>query len=107
MDPEPAFNILPDGDPSYALTGSSHAFFDGDDENSSNQPPLFAHEAVGMLDPVSYGEDIVEDARCHSSHSEDKDIDLDSIDVNDPTLERFPSNREAIIDTVRKLETGE
>jgi hypothetical protein len=104
-DAEPLFNILPDDDPSYALTGSSHAFFDGDDENSSNQPPLFAHEAVGMLDDDSYA-DVVEDARRHSSHVEDEDIDLDNIDVNDPTLERFPSNREAIIDTVRKLETG-
>ncbi|KAK3302101.1 uncharacterized protein B0T15DRAFT_541953, partial [Chaetomium strumarium] len=33
-------------------------------------------------------------------------IDPDTIDPNDPTLERFPSNREEIIDTVRKLETG-
>lgn len=34
------------------------------------------------------------------------EYDTDNIDLNDPTLERFPSNREEIIDTVRKLEGG-
>lgn len=33
-------------------------------------------------------------------------LDEENIDINDPTLERFPSNRDEIIDTVRKLETG-
>jgi hypothetical protein len=34
------------------------------------------------------------------------EYDPDNIDLNDPTLERFPSNREEIIDVVRKLEGG-
>lgn len=34
------------------------------------------------------------------------EYDPDNIDPNDPTLERFPSNREEIIDAVRKLEGG-
>jgi len=71
----------------------------------SNQPPLFAHEALGMYDDAS--NDVVEDHHRDSKVLEDEDIDQDDIDVNDPTLERFPSNREDIIDTVRKLETGE
>ncbi|KAK0623512.1 hypothetical protein B0T14DRAFT_494978 [Immersiella caudata] len=103
---KPEFNILLDDDPSYALTGSSHDFHDNENESSSAQPPLFAHEAVGMFDDVSYGDDVVEDFRRGSRAFEGEDIDQDNIDVNDPTLERFPSNREAIIDTVRKLETG-
>jgi len=50
--------------------------------------------------------DAIEDHHADARAPDDEDLDLDSIDVNDPTLERFPSKREEIIDTVRKLETG-
>ena len=59
-----------------------------------------------MFDDVLYADNVVEDTRRNSRVFEEEDIDQDNIDVNDPTLERFPSNREAIIDTVLKLETG-
>ncbi|KAK4176095.1 hypothetical protein QBC36DRAFT_330058 [Triangularia setosa] len=65
--------------------------------------PLFPHECPS---PPAPG-DAVER---HENRDEDRspidDIDPDHIDLNDPTLERFPSNREGIIDTVRKLETS-
>ena len=39
-------------------------------------------------------------------HRHTRDYDPDDLDLNDPTLERFPSNREEIFDTVRRIETG-
>lgn len=42
----------------------------------------------------------------HAQTHPSDDVDLDDIDLNDPTLERFPSNREGIMNTVRKLESG-
>ena len=77
-----------------------------DDDDVGDRPPLFAHECVGM-----YNAEELEAP--NKSPEEDKDgdapaeeVDPDGIDMNDPTLERFPSNREGIMDTVRKLETG-
>lgn len=79
---------------------------------SENKAPLFAHECVGMelyegddapdpLDDEHYNNEYEEDRRPSTVYDDDEEIDL-----NDPTLERFPSNREEIIDTVRKLEGG-
>lgn len=58
-----------------------------------------------------YGEEpsitiVSEDVDQDNEIREEDLLDEESIDINDPTLERFPSNREEIIDTVRKLETG-
>lgn len=68
-----------------------------------NKAPLFAHECIGMYE----GEEIPEP---HDEHDDDRgpgsDYDPDEYDLNDPTLERFPSNRDDIIDAVRKLEGG-
>lgn len=66
--------------------------------------PLFAHECVGM-------HQIGGDTERHGSRDHDDDTSADycdsyTIDPNDPTLERFPSNWEEIADTVRKLEGG-
>ncbi|KAB5570647.1 hypothetical protein GE09DRAFT_1218069 [Coniochaeta sp. 2T2.1] len=77
-----------------------------------NKAPLFAHECVGMelyegddpidpLDEEQHSPEYEEDRRPSTVYDADEDIDL-----NDPTLEKFPSNREEIIDTVRKLEGG-
>lgn len=86
----------------------------GFDEPSvpDNKPPLFAHECVGMelyegedvrdpLDDEHHGGEYEDDRRPSTVYDDDEDIDL-----NDPTLVRFPSNRDEIIDTVRKLEGG-
>lgn len=58
-----------------------------------------------------YGEEpsitiVSEDVDQDNEIREETPLDEEDIDINDPTLERFPSNREEIIDTVRKLETG-
>lgn len=58
-----------------------------------------------------YGEEpsitiVSEDVDQDNEIREESPLDEENIDINDPTLERFPSNRDEIIDTVRKLETG-
>ena len=86
----------------------------GFDEPSvpENKTPLFAHECVGM---ELYEDDGAPDAHGEEHHSDDYEEDRrpstvyddeEDIDLNDPTLEKFPSNRDEIIDTVRKLEGG-
>lgn len=71
----------------------------------SNEPepvPLFAHECAGLYedDDISGAMDVEEsdtsNIRPHEHHE----------DFEDPTLERFPSNKDEIISTVRKVETG-
>lgn len=47
-----------------------------------------------------------QDSHGPGKHGRGDHIDADGTDLNDPTLERFPSNWEEIVDTVRKLEGG-
>ncbi|KAK3944672.1 hypothetical protein QBC46DRAFT_337359 [Diplogelasinospora grovesii] len=78
---------------------------DDRDDHGDHKPPLFSHECIGMYNP----EEVHEGDEYEENHEQEVVADEfgpDDIDVNDPTLERFPSNREEIIDTVRKLETG-
>ncbi|KAL2128008.1 hypothetical protein VTI74DRAFT_9854 [Chaetomium olivicolor] len=84
----------------------------GDDQEGyiADKSPLFAHECAGMYNPeetgeVDFGEEEEEEEEAYPAAAVE-DIDYDKVDLNDPTLERFPSNREEIMDAVRKLETG-
>jgi hypothetical protein len=71
----------------------------------ADKSPLFAHECLGMYEPdVENGEEEEDDEPPYGPPVED--IDPKKIDLNDPTLERFPSDRDDIIEAVRKLETG-
>lgn len=56
---------------------------------------------VPVDDEENHTSEYAEDRRPSTVYDYDEDIDL-----NDPTLVKFPSNREDIIDTVRKLEGG-
>ncbi|KAK4190341.1 hypothetical protein QBC35DRAFT_378029 [Podospora australis] len=72
-----------------------------------HKPPLFAHELAGVPSPDGeIREPELEEEHYHADRSPIEDIDPDEVDLNDPTLERFPSNREEIIEKVRKLETS-
>lgn len=72
--------------------------------------PLFAHECTGMYEGMN-GDNVV---RVPDNHSEFKEgeqsrgleYDVDKIDLNDPAIEKFPSDREAIISAVQKIKTG-
>ncbi|KAK7435381.1 hypothetical protein Landi51_13057 [Colletotrichum acutatum] len=77
---------------------------DPKEEDSDDCPaPLFAHEALGPYEPSADDEDEV--AKDYDHHGT-VEYDVDTYDLNDPTLERWPSNRDGIIDAVRKVETG-
>ena len=71
------------------------------------QPPLFAHESVGAYD---FGEAANEDSEKRSpsisSRPRSFDFSLADLDLNDPTIEKFPSNRSAVMDTLRKLRSS-
>ncbi|KAH6687180.1 hypothetical protein F5X68DRAFT_152660 [Plectosphaerella plurivora] len=94
----------PEGVPSFKNVLVTPA----DDEDEG--PPLFSHECPGA---VEFGDDDDEPPRSplleqeERSHHGSVDYDLDKYDLNDPTLERWPSNdRRSIYDAVRKVETG-
>ncbi|KAK0711123.1 hypothetical protein B0H67DRAFT_555155 [Lasiosphaeris hirsuta] len=107
VEPVVGFRILSDDSSPFGTTAQNESFLGDQDELMEHKAPLFAHECIGM-----YNDD--EDSRANDFHDSDHseirvaedDVDPDKIDVNDPTLEPFPSNREEIINTVRKLETG-
>lgn len=72
----------------------------------SNDPepvPLFAHECAGL-----YEDDEIPGAEEAAKADKTNGFDHERYteDFDDPTLERFPSNKDEIISTVRKVETG-
>ena len=73
-------------------------------EETHDGPPMFAYECVGV-----YQNETVPHEDLHApehDRSGGVDYDLDDFDLKDPTLERFPSNRDEILETVRRIETG-
>ncbi|AEO69329.1 uncharacterized protein THITE_2119606 [Thermothielavioides terrestris NRRL 8126] len=82
-------------------------FLDDQEEFIADKSPLFAHECVGLYEPeeaAGEADVAVEESARHVLSV--KDLNPDDFDLNDPTLERFPSNRQDIMNAVRKLETG-
>ncbi|KAL0931821.1 uncharacterized protein CTRU02_212774 [Colletotrichum truncatum] len=71
------------------------------DLTDDGPPPLFTHEALGPYEPPDDEDDIDE-----TDHHGTVDYDVDKYDLNDPALERLPSNRDGIMEAVRKVETG-
>lgn len=102
LDPPPG-----EGRPFEVQPGGGE-FSDDQDGYIADKSPLFAHERVGLDESDDEREDEYEEEEYESApySAAIEDIDPDSVDLNDPTLERFPSNREDIMDAVRKLETG-
>ncbi|CAF3464966.1 unnamed protein product [Fusarium graminearum] len=82
---------------------------DSKDESEEMKMPLFAHECLGAYD---FGEDAEHDNTPNAISSpgqtskvktmHDKTAELD---VNDPTLESFPSDRGSILGTIRSIQT--
>lgn len=70
--------------------------------NDQDPVPLFAHECAGL-----YEDDEIPGAdEQGQSSSSGRPYEDDKEDYDDPTLERFPSTRDEIMSTVRKVETG-
>lgn len=71
----------------------------------SNDPdpvPLFAHECVGLYEDDEIPGVDEQDLNAHNGHFFKDGTE----DFNDPTLEKFPSTRDGIMSTVRKVESG-
>lgn len=69
--------------------------------------PLFAHECLGAYD---FGEEsdsapIAVNSPGQGSRAKSKHGESSDIDVNDPTLETFPSDRGSILDAIRTIQT--
>ncbi|KAH6624934.1 hypothetical protein B0J18DRAFT_429717 [Chaetomium sp. MPI-SDFR-AT-0129] len=100
LDPPPGERSLAEIQP------RDYEFHRGHDEYIADKSPLFAHERAGM-----YQSDEEEEEE-ESPEEESPDVvpqgysEPQKVDFDDPTLERFPSDREEIIDAVRHLSTG-
>ena len=80
-----------------------------DDEHLGLKTPLFAHESFGAYQVVDDGFDHETHgkvAKSPDSRRSLSDYDGEGIDIDDPTLERFPSDRSSVLDTLRKIQSG-
>lgn len=72
--------------------------------------PLFAHECLGaydfMADDRTDSVDIAEAENRRQSRERSKDYTVDEIDLNDPSIEKFPSNRSSVFDSLRKIQSS-
>ncbi|PHH90877.1 hypothetical protein CDD83_2382 [Cordyceps sp. RAO-2017] len=76
--------------------------YDGEDWKS----PLFAHEAFGEAGPADAGSDHDPQDLASKSPVLNYSFGDDYVDADDPTLERFPSERSSVLDTLRKLQSS-
>ncbi|KAG6035527.1 hypothetical protein E4U19_004394 [Claviceps sp. Clav32 group G5] len=76
-------------------------------------PPLFAHESFGNYEFIEHeidqNDDMETGQRSSSLLSNGGgsvgDI-VDDVDIDDPTLEKFPSDKESVLDTLRKIQSS-
>ncbi|VUC22052.1 unnamed protein product [Clonostachys rosea] len=72
--------------------------------------PLFAHESFGayeFLADDALDHDQVDDAPSpHRLRKESKDYSVEEVDINDPTIESFPSDRSSVMDALRKIQSS-
>lgn len=75
------------------------------DEPDDLKAPLFAHECLGAY---NFAEDESEEdypSIPMRRYVESKSAEYSDVDLNDPTIERFPSDRSSIIDAIRTIQT--
>lgn len=76
----------------------------GDAENLKT--PLFAHECFGAYEFADISDHELDEGEISRRQSRPKSKDLDTeFDVNDPTIEAFPSDRTSILDALRTIQT--
>lgn len=72
--------------------------------------PLFAHESFGAYEFVDAGFDhdnVVKTSGSSTSLPSDSGGSVvDDVDIADPTVEEFPSDRESVLDTLRKIQSS-
>lgn len=69
--------------------------------------PLFAHESFGAYEFVDDGLDHENFGKKPKSPiMSDSGCSLEDVDMDDPTLEKFPSDRSSVMDTLRKIRSS-
>ncbi|KAH6610357.1 hypothetical protein Trco_000377 [Trichoderma cornu-damae] len=97
---------LDEGDDSSPRISGSGAESEIDEDLKT---PLFAHECFGAYE-------FVDDALDHEALDDSKlrrdskprldEYAIDDVDINDPTIEQFPSDRSSIFNTLRKIQSS-
>ncbi|OAA33789.1 hypothetical protein AAL_01254 [Moelleriella libera RCEF 2490] len=73
------------------------------------QAPLFAHECFGAYQCIDEGLDHDEFAtnpKSPTSWLSDSSCSVDDLNLDDPTLEKFPSDRSSVIQTLRRIQSS-
>lgn len=97
----------PDQDETFEVQGPGETPLTDQDEYIADKSPLFAHECAGLYESDQEAMPADIETRDHAEAAEPmEDADSSKVDLDDPTLERFPSGLDDIMDTVRRLETG-
>ncbi|KAL6698742.1 P-loop containing nucleoside triphosphate hydrolase protein [Trichoderma pleuroticola] len=71
--------------------------------------PLFAHECFGAYAFVddALDHDALDDSKLRQdSKPKLTEYDIDDVDMNDPTIEQFPSDKSSIFNTLRKIQSS-
>lgn len=79
-------------------------------EQEPIRTPLFAHESFGAYEFVDDGFDHTEldepTSSFRLSRSVSKQSTPEEVDINDPTIEKFPSERLSVMGTLRKIQSS-
>lgn len=72
--------------------------------------PLFAHECFGpyefMADDRTETTDAQELENRRQSRKLSRDYTIDQVDINDPSIEKFPSDKTSVFDSLRKIQSS-
>ena len=75
-------------------------------QSSVNFLPLFSHECLSSTDEDQPANNEMLDAQQQSYNCSPVNLDQSEVDFDDPLIEHFPSDRDSIIATVRRLSTS-
>lgn len=78
----------------------------GNEQDNHSKAPLFSHECLGAYEITDEGVDVDPLESAVPRKSEPRIPSADTIDINDPTLEEFPCDRDAIMGTLLKIQSS-
>ncbi|CEJ89303.1 hypothetical protein VHEMI05153 [[Torrubiella] hemipterigena] len=93
------FNAIP-GEPVNTLGEA------GATQDNHSKAPLFAHECLGAYEITDEDLDDEPIEKTVPRKTQPMVPNADNVDVNDPTLEEFPCDRDAIMGTLRKIQSS-
>lgn len=71
--------------------------------------PLFAHEGLGGAYEFAddrFDHHALDDSDSGRSRSSSRNFTFDELDLTDPTIEKFPSDRGSVLNTLRKIQSS-